>query len=239
MKKVLMFFSILFIAVTLTWSQEVKVPELGSVAPSFTAQSTNGEINFPADYGKSWKILFSHPKDFTPVCSSEILELAHDQKVFDDLNTKIVVLSTDLLDLHKSWKDALQELHYKNWDPVKIGFPIVSDESLQVSKEYGMLHSVTSTSQNIRGVYFIDPDNKIRAIFFYPNQVGRNIKEIERTLVALQTTYKNKDIVTPADWTHGEDVIVPVVSQTERQNLGKPGTDYYQVAWFMIFKPFH
>ncbi len=222
-----------------SWSQVIRIPELGSVAPSFIAASTNGDINFPNDFGKNWKILFSHPKDFTPVCSSEVLELAYEQKNFDEMNAKLIVVSTDLLDLHRSWKTALEGLQYKGRSPVKIEFPIVSDDGLHVAKLYGMLQSSSSTTNNIRGVYFIDPDNIIRAIFFYPNEVGRNIEEVKRTLLALETTYSNKDVVTPVNWEHGDDVMVPVISQEERGNLGKDGSSLYQLSWFMVFKPFH
>jgi len=216
-------------------AQDVNVPQIGVKAPSFTAESTNGEVNFPSDYGDHWKILFSHPKDFTPVCSSEILELAYAQKDFDNLNANLMVVSTDILEQHRSWKAALEEIHYQGRDPVSINFPIVADNDLHVSKLYGMIHTAESPSQNVRGVYFIDPENTIRAIFFYPNEVGRNVEELERTLVSLQNHYANKDQVTPANWEPGDDVLVPVLSKSEKEKVGTPGSDYYQAAWFMTF----
>lgn len=236
MKKTLLIIAVFVFSASQMWSQGTDVPQIGSKAPSFNAQTTNGKLSFPSDYGDSWKILFSHPKDFTPVCSSEILELAHAQDAFKALNTEIVVLSTDLLEQHESWKAAIEEITYKDRAPVKIDFPLVSDNDLKVSTKYGMIHSASSVSQNIRGVYIINPDNKIRAIYFYPNEVGRNIEEVKRTLVALQTTYAASNLVTPANWEKGDDVIVPVLSQEDRKNIGTPGSEYYEVAWFMVFK---
>ena len=131
----------------------------------------------------------------------------------------------------------MESIHYKDRDPVKIEFPLVADVNFGIAHKYGMLQDAESTTHNIRGVYFIDPDNKIRTILFYPNEVGRNIEELKRTLVALEENYNNKDVVLPANWQPGDDVIVPVISQEERENLGKPGSDLYQVAWFMVFRP--
>jgi len=220
---------------TLINAQKVNVPQIGVKAPSFTAESTNGKVKFPSDFGDHWKIVLSHPKDFTPVCSSEILELAYAQKSFDDLNTKLMVVSTDILEQHRSWKAALEEIHYLGRDPVSIEFPLVADNDLEISKLYGMIHSAESVSENVRGVYFIDPENTVRAVFFYPNEVGRNVDELERTLVSLQNHYANKSQVTPANWKPGDDVLVPILSKAEKEKLGSPGSDYYQAAWFMTF----
>ncbi|MEN8158252.1 MAG: redoxin domain-containing protein [Bacteroidota bacterium] len=217
-------------------AQKVIIPEIGGEAPSFTAQSTEGKVNFPSDYGDQWKILFSHPKDFTPVCSSEILELAYEQQTFHNLDASLVVVSTDVIEQHKNWKAALEEISYGERDPVKIDFPLVADNELEIATLYGMVHSESSISKNIRGVYFIDPDNTIKAIQFYPNEVGRSVEEIKRTLVALQATYANNNMVTPVNWQPGDDVIVPVLSQEDRKTIGTPGSEYYQLAWFMVFK---
>lgn len=225
----------MFFSIAMLSAQVVKVPEIGEQAPEFKAQSTNGKIHFPSDFGNHWKILFSHPKDFTPVCSSEIYELAQAQQAFDKLDTKIVVMSTDLLVQHESWKAALEEISYKDRTPMKILFPIVSDNDLKVSKLYGMIHSNESLSLNIRGVYFVDPDNTIRAIFFYPNEVGRNIDEIQRTLVSLQNHYANNNQVTPANWQLGDDVLIPVMTKAEKDGLSLPNSELYQVSWFMTF----
>ena len=238
MKKAVLFSALILFTLTQVWSQDVEIPQIGSQAPSFIAMSTNGKIDFPRDFGKSWKILFSHPKDFTPVCSSEILELARDQKDFDALNAKLIVLSTDLLDQHESWKAALEGVKSNDNDAVKIEFPIISDNDFAVSRLYGMIHNEESSSKNIRGVFFIDPDNKVRAIMFYPNEVGRNIEELKRTLTALEVTSDNKNVVTPADWKPGDDVLVPFISQEDRKNIDKPGSAYRQLTWFMVYKAF-
>ncbi len=193
MKTKITLLSVLVFSSTALWSQgndDSRIPLIGSTAPSFTARTTNGEISFPGDYSSKWKILFSHPKDFTPVCSSELLELAQRQDDFAKLGVKLVVLSTDTLYQHENWVATLDTLSYKNREPKEIKFPLVDDNSKYVSKLYGMLHNPYSTTKDVRGVFVIDPKNKIRAIFFYPTEVGRNIDEIERTVVALQLSDK-------------------------------------------------
>ncbi len=222
-----------------SWSQDKNVnrmPMLGSQAPSFTAESTTGKISFPGDFGNSWKILFSHPKDFTPVCSSELLELAYYQEEFEQLGTKLAVLSTDVLSQHLIWKTALEEIDYKDRGKVVINFPLISDDGYRASNLYGMIHPDVSIGQNIRGVFIINPDNRVMAINYYPNEVGRNIDEIKRTLIALQATYNNRNIATPANWQPGDDFMVPVLSDTERTQLNSPGSFFYQLSWFMTFK---
>jgi peroxiredoxin (alkyl hydroperoxide reductase subunit C) len=186
------------------------------------------------DYGRKWKVLVSHPQDFTPVCSSEILELANLQSEFDRLNTKIVVISTDPLETHQQWKKALEEIEYKGRKPEKIKFPLVDDDKLVVSKMYGMIHAPTNTTKDVRGIFIIDPDNFIRAIYFYPTEVGRSTEELLRTVTALQITAQNK-VLTPADWKAGNDVIVPYLSKSTSNPKDVPA-DYYELAWFMWFK---
>jgi peroxiredoxin (alkyl hydroperoxide reductase subunit C) len=189
MKKVFLFLA-LFLSVTILRSQNnenPRIPIIGEKAPSVSVITTNGNIKFPSDFGKSWKILFSHPQDFTPVCSSELLELAYMQDDFDKLNTKILVLSVDSLNSHNDWKKAMEEINYKGRGPVKINFPIAADRNYQVSKKYGMLNSTSNSTKTVRAVFIIDPDNVVQTIMYYPMSVGRNIDEIKRTLVALQT----------------------------------------------------
>ena len=225
-----------FFCLSMVIAQETSIPAIGSEAPSFTAISTNGKINFPGDYGDNWKIMFSHPKDFTPVCSSEILELAYAQESFAQMGVKLLVLSTDILEQHNSWKSALEEISYKDRNPVKIDFPLIADNDLKVSKKYGMINSASSPAKNIRGVYVISPDNEIKAVMFYPNEVGRDIDEIQRTVLALQMNYADHSVVTPANWQDGDDLIVPVLSQSEKEDLNSANSDYYQLAWFLTFK---
>jgi peroxiredoxin 2/4 len=233
MKTKIALFSVLIFSATGLLSQEnsdSRIPLIGSQAPSFTAKTTNGELTFPGDYSSKWKILFSHPKDFTPVCSSEILELAQRQDEFAKLDVKIVVLSTDTLYQHTNWKLTLDTVNYKGRTPQFIKFPLVDDNTKYVSKLYGMLHNPYSTTKDVRGVFIIDPKNKIRAIFFYPSEVGRNIDEIERTIVALQMSDK-EHVMTPANWKPGEDVFLPY--QTRESKIDP---DVYYIAPFMLAK---
>jgi peroxiredoxin (alkyl hydroperoxide reductase subunit C) len=236
MKKPVLFISVAVFCLGLAEAQDVNIPQLGVEAPSFTAMSTEGTIDFPSDFGDSWKIVLSHPKDFTPVCSSEILELAYEQKSFERLNAKLVVVSTDIIAQHRSWKEALEEIRFQDRDPVEIKFPFVADNDLTISRLYGMIHSATSVKENIRGVYIIDPDNIVKSVQFYPNEVGRNVDEIKRTLLALQQTHNQKNLVTPADWQPGGDLIVPVLSEEEKKMINSPGSEYYQYAWFLTYK---
>jgi peroxiredoxin 2/4 len=240
MKKIIALSGILVLFAGMLMAQDqttITVPMLGDDAPSFTAESTTGTVNFPSDYGGKWKILFSHPADFTPVCSSEILELATAQKEFDDLNTRIVVISVDGVENHAEWKKSLESLRYNGKDPVRIEFPLVSDPKMVVAREYGMVHPKTSTSKDVRGVFIIDPKNKIRAMFYYPMNVGRNLAEIERTLAALQTVDKQQ-VLTPANWQPGGDVLIPYVkssAEAEKVNT-KDDPGYRQLSWYMTYK---
>jgi len=227
---------IFLLSVTIIHSQDnenTRIPVIGEKAPSFTVQSTNGKINFPKDFGSSWKVLFSHPQDFTPVCTSEILEVAFMQDEFDKLNTKFLILSVDSLDTHTSWKKAMEDLNYKGRGPVKINIPLASDRNYIVSKEYGMIHEASTSKKTVRAVFIIDPDNTIQTILYYPMSVGRNIDEIKRTIIALQTVAKN-DISTPANWQQGNDVLLRV--KPSAADMSKPDNGIYEVAWFMIYK---
>ena len=237
MKRIALLTLLICIATTLAWSQkqkDMRIPLIGEQAISFTGESTNGIINFPDDYGKKWKILFSHPRDFTPVCSSELLELASLQNDFKELNAALVVVSTDNMSQHKSWKESLETVNYQNMGPLKIDFPLVADENMQISQKYGMLHSTSGNTKDVRGVFIISPDNIVEAIYFYPMSVGRNMDEIKRTLIALQTTEAN--VVTPANWEPGDDVILTYLTPEQEKSVGKAGSDIYQVAWYMTFK---
>lgn len=222
---------ILAILSTATMAQSSKeIPLLGDEAPSFVGVSTQGDINFPKDYGDHWKLILSHPRDFTPVCTSELLELAYMQDEFKELGVDIIVVSTDTLFTHKSWIEAMEGIKYKNREPVKIDFPLVDDQSKKISYKYGMLHEHVNVTKDVRGVFLVDPDNIIRFIQFYPMEVGRNMNEIKRTIIALQTTETN-DVLTPANWEPGDDVLI---NHFNKETLAEP--DVYQLAWFMTFK---
>lgn len=244
MKKV--FFLLVFIiSAGQLWSQDqnekihadrnFRIPLIGEKAPSFTAESTNGTINFPEDYGRKWKILFSHPQDFTPVCSSEIIELARLQPEFDKLGVRMAFVSTDPLSTHVQWKKALESLNLDNKGTVKINFPIIDDKNIIIAKEYGMIHAETNSTRSVRGVFIIDPDNIIRAMYFYPREVGRNTDEIIRTIEALQLTASQK-VLTPVNWKEGDDVFVPYNPTTDLSKPDNVPDGYYKPAWFMWYK---
>lgn len=211
-----------------------KIPLIGEKAPSFTAETTNGTLNFPEDLGRKWKILLSHPADFTPVCSSELLEFGYAQQEFDKLGAKLVVVSTDDMSAHQSWKKSLETISYKGRDPVKISFPLVDDHTKAIAYEYGMIHPYSGTTKDVRGVFIIDPNNVIRAFFFYPATTGRNIEEITRTLEALETSDKEA-VLTPANWTPGSDVLLPYVKSADSKDV-QNDNNHYQVTWYMNFQ---
>lgn len=237
MKKTI-FFALFFSLILVQAGAQLyrNMPRIGTEAPSFTAETTNGRLNFPSDFGRNWKVIFAHPRDFTPVCSSEILELAYQQDKFDELNAKFIILSTDDLDAHRDWKAALEEVTYKDDRTVDINFPFVDDFDKRISYRYGMIPLNEQSGPNIRSVIIIDPDNKVRAVLHYPNEVGRNIDELRRTLTALQTVDNNQHVATPANWTPGGDVMVTSLTQEERGSIGQANSDFYQLSWFMIFR---
>jgi peroxiredoxin (alkyl hydroperoxide reductase subunit C) len=249
MKKILLFI-VTGLIVTNLWSQSesmsstqpktkedrnFRIPLIGESAPSFTAESTNGTINFPGDFGRSWKILFSHPQDFTPVCTTEILELANLQDEFDKLGIKLVVVSTDELDTHVQWKKSMESLNLNNTGGVKIKFPLVSDENLAISKEYGMIHPASNTTKSVRGVFIIDPGNIIQAIFFYPKSVGRSTDELIRMVIALQTTSSGK-VLTPVNWKAGNDLLVPIPPKTDKTGKTIVPEGFYSPIWYLWYK---
>jgi peroxiredoxin 2/4 len=212
-----------------------RIPLIGEPAPSFTAESTEGTINFPADFNTNWKLILSHPMDFTPVCSSELIELANLQEEFEKLGISIIIVSTDLLETHIQWKKTLERIEYKKYSTKKISFPIVDDSSLVIAKLYGMLHPESDNSRDVRGVFIIDSENLIRAEFFYPQEVGRNMHELLRTVIALQTVNIH-NVMTPANWTQGDDFLVPFPLKSDMSAMNRDSGEYYQLAWFMIFK---
>ena len=236
MNKVVFTFLIVLFAIS-TWSKNKNPPLIGDKAPSFTENSTNGILNFPEDFGKSWKILFSHPLDFTAVCTSELCGLAYYQKKFDSLDVKIAVVSIDEIERHLLWKEFMERVINENDEAVKINYPMVADLSGKVSKKYGMLHVSMNDKRDVRGVFIIDPDNIIQSISFYPMSVGRNMDEIWRTVAALQLT-KKENVLTPYNWKPGDDVLVPHQPYTADELKENPDLKnlYYNKGEFMWFK---
>jgi peroxiredoxin (alkyl hydroperoxide reductase subunit C) len=173
--------------------------------------------------------------DFTPVCSTELIELANLQNEFEKFGVKLLTVSTDPLETHKQWKTTLEWIEYKEYSLQSINFPIVDDSNLVISKLYGMIHLESDNNRDVRGVFIIDPDNKIRAEYFYPQEVGRNMDELLRTVIALQTTDRN-NVMTPANWKTGNDVLVSFPLKANMSVMNKESGEYYQYSWFLIFK---
>ncbi len=187
----------------------VPMPRIGDKAPEFKAVTTQGEINFPADYQGSWVILFSHPADFTPVCTSEFMTFATQEAKFNQANCKLVGLSVDGLYSHIAWLRTIKEkITYKKMKNVEVTFPLIEDITMSVAKKYGMIQPGESSTKAVRAVFFIDPKGIIRAIIYYPLSLGRNFDELYRALIAMQTA-DAFSVATPADWQPGDDVIVP------------------------------
>lgn len=216
-----------------------QIPIIGQVAPSFTAETTQGTINFPEDYKGKWAILFSHPADFTPVCTTEFMTFASMEPEFEKLNTKLVGLSIDSIYSHIAWLRTIKEkAKYKGMSGVEVNFPLIADIKMDVAKKYGMLQPTASDTKAVRAVFFIDPESKIRAMIYYPLSNGRNFQEIKRLLVAMQTADREK-VATPADWQPGDDVIVPPpgsCGQAKERVDGAAQAGINCEDWFLCFK---
>jgi alkyl hydroperoxide reductase subunit AhpC len=187
--------------------------QLGSVAPDFAQASTEGTIRFHEWIGDHWAVLFSHPKDFTPVCTTELGYVAKIKPQFDQRNVRIIALSVDSLDAHRRWIGDIEETH-----KTRINFPLLSDEDRKVSSLYDMIHPQASDSLTVRSVFIIDPHKKVRAMITYPASTGRNFDEILRVIDSLQLTDHHK-VATPANWKDGEEcVIVPSLTDENELN---------------------
>ena len=189
--------------------QAVPMPRIGERAPSFKAITTQGEIDFPKQYAGSWVILFSHPADFTPVCTSEFMTFASMEEQFAQADCKLVGLSVDGLYSHIAWLRTIKEkIEYKGMKTVEVRFPLIEDITMDVATKYGMIQPGESSTKAVRAVFYIDPKGIIRTIIYYPLSLGRNFDELYRVLIALQTA-DAFSVATPADWRPGDDVIVP------------------------------
>ena len=209
--------------------QAINIPLIGEEAPHFNAPSTRGQINFPQDFKGKWVILFSHPADFTPVCTTEFMAFQAKIDEFNKRNTQLIGYSVDWLHSHIEWVKNIQ----RNFG-VEIEFPIVADP--QLAYKYGMLHPNADSSHTVRAVFIIDPEGKIAALLYYPLSNGRNIDEIIRLLDALQLTYEHGR-ATPANWPHneqfGDKVIVPPAGSLEeaQRNVSR----YECKDWYICF----
>jgi len=216
----------------------IRMPLIGDVAPSFKAKTTQGEIKFPEDYKGKWVILFSHPADFTPVCTTEFMTFASMQEDFKKLNCELIGLSIDSIYAHIAWLRTIREkIEYKGMKNVEVKFPLIEDLKMDVAKAYGMLQPNASSTQAVRAVFIMDPNAKIRAILYYPLSNGRNMDEVMRLVLAMQKSDKEQ-IATPANWRPGEDVIIPPPGSCgvakERSEKKEEGT--YCLDWFMCFR---
>lgn len=192
--------------------------QLGDVVPNFTQNSTAGPIDFYDYAGNGWVILFSHPKDFTPVCTTELGAVAKLKSEFDRRGVKVIGLSVDSLASHEGWVQDIEDTQ-----GVKLNFPLLADEDRAVANLYGMIHPNSDNVFTVRSVFIIDPDKKLRLTITYPAPTGRNFNEILRVVDALQLTDRNK-VATPVNWSHGDDVIIlPSVSDEAAQEMFPEG----------------
>ncbi len=215
-----------------------RIPLIGEKAPAFTAVTTQGEINFPADYAGKWVILFSHPADFTPVCTTEFMAFARMMEEFKARNCELIGLSIDSIYSHIAWLRTIKEkIVFKGQSGVEVTFPVIADLKMEVAKLYGMLQPGADDTKAVRAVFFIDPQGVVRALIYYPLSNGRNMDELMRLLTAMQTSDAH-GVATPANWRPGDEVIVPPPgscgSAKERMEAADP--DVTCLDWFMCLK---
>ena len=203
---------------------------LGDEAPNFTAQTTEGEINFHEWLGDSWGVLFSHPADYTPVCTTELGAAAKYKHEFDKRNVKVVALSVDGLESHKGWIGDINETQNTT-----VNFPIIADEDRNVSTLYDMIHPNADDKLTVRSVFVIGTDKKVKLIITYPASTGRNFDELLRVIDSLQLTAYHK-VATPVNWNSGDDcVIVPAVTNEQADELFPKG--YKEVKPYLRMTP--
>lgn len=214
------------------------MPRIGEKAPAFEAVTTQGKISFPSDFKGKWVILFSHPSDFTPVCTSEFMTFGKMGKEFEALNCQLIGLSVDGLYSHIAWLRTIKEkIEYKGMKNIEISFPLIDDVSMNVAKKFGMIQPAESTTAAVRAVFFIDPQGTIRTIVYYPLALGRNFDELKRILIGLQTI-DNFGVALPADWRPGDEVIVPTASSCSvaKERMENKSDDIHCYDWFFCTK---
>jgi peroxiredoxin (alkyl hydroperoxide reductase subunit C) len=214
------------------------LPLIGEEAPAFEAETTQGHVKFPEDYRGKWVIFFSHPADFTPVCTTEFMTFASMQEDLRALNSELLGLSIDSIFSHIAWLRTIKEkIEFRGMKDVEVTFPVIADLTMEVAREYGMLQPAASTTQAVRAVFLIDPNGKVRAILYYPLSAGRNMEEIKRLLIALQTSDAHA-VATPANWMPGEDVILPPPGScgAAKERVAGAGEGVRCVDWFLCFK---
>ena len=230
------------IEITENKENTVSFPLIGNEAPAFEANTTHGMIKFPEDYKGKWVVLFSHPSDFTPVCTTEFMTFAKMHEEFAELNTELVGLSIDSLFSHLAWVNAIEGYTWEDIEHPEVKFPVIADIKMEVANKYGMVQGESDTSA-VRAVFFIDPRGIVRTILYYPASLGRNFAEIKRILLGLQLSEK-ENVALPANWEPGKDVIVPPpgtqAALKERVELVKSDSDdcyeYDMKDWYLTFR---
>ena len=214
-----------------------RLPLIGDKAPAFQALTTNGTIHFPEDYEGKWVLFFSHPSDFTPVCTTEFMIMASMKEEFRDMNVELLGLSVDSLYSHIAWIRRIEELEWNGLKNVKIDFPVIADLNTKVSTKYGMLQPNVSSTQAVRAVFIIDPQGIIRSIVYYPLTTGRNFQEIKRMIQALQKSDETHNS-TPANWQPGDDLIIstPVTVSAAEAGMASTDENEYALDWFLRFR---
>ena len=212
------------------------MPLIGDPAPAFRSMTTMGKVNFPEDYRGKWVVFFSHPADFTPVCTTEFIALARRADEFREINTELLGLSIDSLHSHLAWAESIEHIDLGGKGKVKIPFPIVADITMSVAKAYGMLQTVAKT-QTVRAVFIIDPDSIIRAILFYPMSTGRNIDEIKRIILSLQK-HDADNVSTPADWNPGDPVVMgaPLTLEDAKKRMEDADENTIPYSWYLTMR---
>ena len=219
-------------------TETVSMPRIGDPAPAFTAVTTQGEIAFPGDYEGKWVILFSHPADFTPVCTTEFMTFASLQDEFKAYNTELVGLSVDGLFSHIAWLRTIKDkISFRGMSDVEVTFPLIEDITMDVARKYGMIMPGEDSTKAVRAVFVIDPRGIIRTIIYYPLSLGRNFDELLRVVKALQTA-DHFEIATPADWRPGDPVIVPPAGScgTAKERMDGDVEGVECVDWFFCTK---
>jgi alkyl hydroperoxide reductase subunit AhpC len=206
--------------------------QLGDSAPDFHADTTEGRIRFYDWMNGDWAVLFSHPKDFTPVCTTELAEVARLKSRFDRRNVKVIGLSVDPLDAHKRWASDIKETQ-----GYSLNFPLIADEDLRVSTLYGMIHPNAAAAETVRAVFVIGADKRVKLMITYPATTGRNFEEILRVIDSLQLT-EDFDVATPVNWSYGDDVIIiPALTDKEAREQFPAGWDNVRPYMRVIHQP--
>ena len=213
-----------------------RMPMIGDPAPAFRSMTTMGKVNFPDDYKGKWVVFFSHPADFTPVCTTEFIAFAKRQEEFRELGVELLGLSIDSVHSHLAWARSIEGIRWNGQEPVKVGFPIVADISMNVARKYGMLQTVAKT-QTVRAVFIIDPESVVRTILYYPMSTGRNIDEIKRVILSLQK-HDAEHVSTPVDWNPGDDLVMgaPLTLEESDRRAAEADENTIIYDWYLAGK---